>query len=86
MPEISLDKKEISEALALLKAIFPRSLTADVLLSNCSLEFAVSWNKNPDEIHLLSLSVNYLNDVINSQISHGKTFHFYSLTLSTMEL
>ena len=74
IPEISMDKKEITEALRVLKAVFPKSLTADVLLANCCLELVVLWNKNPEDSTLLHLALLYLKDVVRSQVTHGEKF------------
>lgn len=71
IPEISMDSKEVTEALQVLKAVFPNSLTADVLLANCCLELVVLWNKNPEDTTLLNLGLLYLKDVVRSQ-SHPR--------------
>lgn len=77
IPEVSLEKKEISEALGVLRAIFPKTLTADILFANCCWEFAALWHKNPEKIDLLHSALLYLKDVINAELTHGKNFLGY---------
>lgn len=74
IPEVSLDHREISEALCVLKAIFPKSLTPDVLLSNCSWELALMWHKKPENTSVLRRSLVYLKDVVSGELLHGKIF------------
>ncbi|KAL8566839.1 hypothetical protein ACOMHN_052237 [Nucella lapillus] len=54
-----------------LRMRFPNSLDNDVLLSNCGWEYAVLWNKDPEEVHHLKSSVEYLKLVQNAVLRQG---------------
>ncbi|KAK7502781.1 hypothetical protein BaRGS_00006031 [Batillaria attramentaria] len=54
-----------------LRARFPHSLDNDILISNCCWEYAVLWNKDPDVVRHLQLSLEYLKLVQNAVLRQG---------------
>ncbi|KAK7104713.1 rab3 GTPase-activating protein non-catalytic subunit-like [Littorina saxatilis] len=54
-----------------LRKLFPHSLDNDVLISNCGWEYAVLWNKDPEEVQYLQLSLEYLKLVQNAVLRQG---------------
>ncbi|RUS87661.1 hypothetical protein EGW08_004584 [Elysia chlorotica] len=54
-----------------LRRRFPHNLQNDFLLSNCCWEYAVLWNKEPDETWSLELSLDFLRLVQNAVLRQG---------------
>ncbi|XP_071079517.1 rab3 GTPase-activating protein non-catalytic subunit-like [Haliotis cracherodii] len=74
--------EKIQDHLAELRVRFPHSLENDILLSNCCWEYAVQWNKDPELISYLQLSLEYLKLVQNAVLRQGlcsMMWHMYVL-------
>ncbi|XP_055341436.1 rab3 GTPase-activating protein non-catalytic subunit-like, partial [Paramacrobiotus metropolitanus] len=71
IPDVALEEQEITDALKSIQTVFPKSLTADMLLANCAWEMAVAWNKHPENCRALEQSVEYLKDVVRPELRHG---------------
>ncbi|ESO90130.1 hypothetical protein LOTGIDRAFT_218187 [Lottia gigantea] len=61
----------IQDQLQLLRLRFPHSLENDILLSNCCWEYAAYWNREPEHVNKLELSVEYLKLVQNALLRQG---------------
>ncbi|XP_076441806.1 rab3 GTPase-activating protein non-catalytic subunit-like [Babylonia areolata] len=69
---LSMSKLErLQSILEDLRVRFPNSLDNDILISNCGWEYAVLWNKDPEEVHHLKSSVEYLKLVQNAVLRQG---------------
>ncbi|XP_052275243.1 rab3 GTPase-activating protein non-catalytic subunit-like isoform X3 [Dreissena polymorpha] len=59
------------DQMELLKRRFPHSLENDVLFSNSSWEYAVLWNKVPEEVNNLKHALDFLRLVQNAMLRQG---------------
>ncbi|KAJ6666898.1 hypothetical protein lerEdw1_018900 [Lerista edwardsae] len=62
--------KTILELLHLAYQQFPCSLELDVLHAHCSWEYVVQWNKDPEEAHFLTRSIDHLRCIDNGHVQH----------------
>lgn len=51
---------------------FPHTLSSDVLMANCSWEFMVIWNRDPEVIYPLDQAMAYLKCIQNAVLQHGE--------------
>src|SRR6218665_3308896 len=51
---------------------FPHTLSSDVLMANCSWEFMVIWNRDPEVIYPLDQAMSYLKCIQNASLQHGE--------------
>lgn len=63
--------KTILELLRLAYEQFPCSLELDVLHAHCCWEYVVQWNKDPEEAHFLTRSIEHLRCIDNGYVQHG---------------
>ncbi|XP_053164823.1 rab3 GTPase-activating protein non-catalytic subunit [Hemicordylus capensis] len=68
------DQKGLETVLELLHLAyqqFPCSLELDVLHAHCCWEYVVQWNKDPEEAHFLTRSIEHLGCIDNAHVQHG---------------
>ncbi|XP_066474968.1 rab3 GTPase-activating protein non-catalytic subunit isoform X2 [Tiliqua scincoides] len=63
--------KTVLELLHLAYQQFPCSLELDVLHAHCCWEYIVQWNKDPEEAHFLTRSIDHLRCIDNGHVQHG---------------
>ncbi|XP_025103721.1 rab3 GTPase-activating protein non-catalytic subunit-like isoform X2 [Pomacea canaliculata] len=63
--------KRFKSHLDALRLRFPHSLENDILITNCCWEYVVLWNKDPDVVKHLQMSVEYLKLVQNAVLRQG---------------
>ncbi|XP_041353023.1 rab3 GTPase-activating protein non-catalytic subunit-like isoform X2 [Gigantopelta aegis] len=91
-PEVEVEKAEddknkhslsplerIQVQLDSLRERFPHSLENDVLLSNCCWECAALWNRDPENIHSLQLSLEFLVLVQNAVLRQGVCYMMWQM-------
>ncbi|CAH1792513.1 unnamed protein product [Owenia fusiformis] len=59
----------------------PHSLDSDVLMANCSWEYIVLWNKDPEVVSSLLHSVEYLQCIQNAVLQHGVCIMMWNMFL-----
>ncbi|XP_055956898.1 rab3 GTPase-activating protein non-catalytic subunit [Patella vulgata] len=69
--EVKTPLEQIQDQLQVLRERFPHSLENDILLSNCCWEYAAQWNREPEIVKNLELSVEYLKLVQNALLRQG---------------
>ncbi|KAJ7341059.1 hypothetical protein JRQ81_004749 [Phrynocephalus forsythii] len=61
----------VLELLHLAYQQFPCSLKRDVLHAHCCWEYVVQWNKDPEEAHFLTRSMEHLQCISSGHVQHG---------------
>lgn len=56
-----------------LRARFPRTLTADLLLANCCFEMGARWNLDVQNVRYLKMSLSFLRCIVNPYLIHGRS-------------
>ncbi|XP_052787528.1 rab3 GTPase-activating protein non-catalytic subunit-like isoform X1 [Mya arenaria] len=67
----SASEQAVLDAMDSLRRRFPHSLENDTLFSNCCWEYAVLWNKLPEEVNNFKVALDYLRLIQNAMLRQG---------------